>query len=190
MKIDKRILVSLFILIFLVLAFFTPAGNWFKEKMNEKTLHGPSTEKPLREFSLMDENMAIELQGFNGHPNTNLADFRGKVVFLNFWGSWCPPCVKEMPSIQALYESKGKEIAIVLITMKDKPEKFVPFLEKNNYTMPVYEATSLLPKVIIPKSFPTTYIINKEGEVVLKDIKSNDWNSSEIHDLLDGLINN
>jgi len=187
MKLDKGIIISLIVLVFLLLAFFTPVGDWFKEKLNQKTLAGPNTEKPLREFSLMDENMAISLKGYNGHPDVNLADFRGKVVFLNFWGSWCPPCVKEMPSIQALYESRGNEVEIVLITMKDKPEKFVPFLIGNQYTMPVYEASSLLPKVIIPKSFPTTYIIDKQGEVVLKDIKTNDWNSPEIHKILDEL---
>src|SRR5690606_8047080 len=113
---------------------------------------------------------------------------RGKVVFLNFWGSWCPPCVAEMPSIQELYESKGNQIAFVLIAMNDKPEKFVPFLQENKYSMTVYEANSLLPKVLIPGSFPTTYIIGKDGEVVLKEISAADWNSPEVNQLIDKLL--
>lgn len=188
MKLDKGIIISLIILVLLGLFFFTPVGDWAKGLINEKTLAGPNTEKPLREFSLNDENLAIYLKGYNGTKNVNLADFRGQVVFLNFWGSWCPPCVAEMPSIQKLHEKYGDKIKIVLITMNDKPEKFVPFLQENNYSMPVYEANSLIPKVLIPKSFPTTYIIDKKGEVILKEIKSQDWNSDEIHAIIDKLI--
>lgn len=188
MKLDKGIIISGIILVLLGLFFFTPVGDWMKELANEKTLAGPNEEKPVRQFSLQDEEMAISLKGYNGTPDANLADFRGKVVFLNFWGSWCPPCVDEMPTIQQLYEEKGKDIAIVLITMRDKPEKFVPFLQKNNYTMPVYEANSLLPKAVIPKSFPTTYILDKKGNIALKEIKSKDWNSPEVHQLLEKLL--
>jgi len=188
MKIDKGFIISGIFLVVLGLIFFTPLGDKFTAKMNELTLSGPSTEKPVREFNLNDENMKIELKGYNGAPNANLADFRGKVVFLNFWGSWCPPCAAEMPGIQKLYESKGKDVAFVLITMKDRPEKFVPFLQDKKYSMPVYEANSLLPKVLIPGSFPTTYIINKKGEVVLKEIRSADWNSPEVNQLIDKLL--
>lgn len=188
MKVDKGILISGIILVVLALTFFSPVGDWATDLLNEKTLAGPNKEKPVRDFSLNDENMAIELKGYNGTADANLAAFKGKVVFLNFWGSWCPPCVEEMPSIQKLYEEKGNQIEIVLITMKDKPEKFVPFLEKHNYSMPVYEANSLLPKVLIPGSFPTTYIIDKEGNIAMKEIKTRDWNSPEIHQFLDELM--
>lgn len=188
MKIDRGIIISGIFLVVLGLIFFTPIGKKFTTKLNELTLSGQSTEKPEREFSFYDDNLAISLKGYNGTPDANLADFRGEVVFLNFWGSWCPPCVAEMPSIQKLYESKGNQIKIVLITMNDRPEKFVPFLQENKYTMPVYEANSLIPKVLIPKSFPTTYLIDKKGEVVLKEIKSEDWNSPEVHNLIDKLL--
>ena len=188
MKLDKGIIISIIALILLGLFFFTPVGDWATSFLNEKTLAGQSTEKPIRTFNLNDENMDIELKGYNGTPDANLKDFRGKVVFLNFWGSWCPPCVEEMPSIQELYEAKGDQVAFVLLTMKDKPEKFVPYLQKNNYTMPVYEAQTLLPKVLIPGSFPTTYILDKNGDIVRKEIKSADWNSPEVHQLINKLL--
>ena len=188
MKIDKRIIFSAIILLLLGLFFFTPVGDWATDLLNKKTLSGQSVEKIDRNFNLNEEELSIALKGYNGTPDANLADFRGKVVFINFWGSWCPPCVEEMPSIQKLYESKGQEVAFVLITMKDQPEKFIPFLKKHNYTMPVYEASSLLPKKLIPGSFPTTYILNKKGEVVLKEIKSKDWNRPEMQEMINQLV--
>lgn len=188
MKTDKGIIISGVFLLLLGLFFFTPVGDRATDFLNDKTLTGQSSEKPKREFSLNDKELAISLKGYNGTADANLSDFRGQVVFLNFWGSWCPPCVAEMPSIQKLHETYGDNIRIVLITMNDKPEKFVPFLQEKNYSMPVYEANSLIPKVLIPKSFPTTYIIDKNGEVVLKEIKSVDWNSKEIHDLIKKLL--
>lgn len=188
MKLDKRILFGGIGLVILALFFFTPIGDWATDMLNKKTLSGQSVEKIDRNFNLNDEALAISLKGYNGTADTNLAELRGKVVFINFWGSWCPPCVEEMPSIQKLYESKGDQIAMVLITMKDRPEKFVPYLQENQYTMPVYEANSLLPKSLIPGSFPTTYILNKKGEIVLKEIKSKDWNAPEVHELIEKLI--
>lgn len=188
MKLDKRILFGGIGLVILALFFFTPIGDWATDMLNKKTLSGQSVEKIDRNFNLNDEALAISLKGYNGTADTNLAELRGKVVFINFWGSWCPPCVEEMPSIQKLYASKGDQIAMVLITMKDRPEKFVPYLQENQYTMPVYEANSLLPKSMIPGSFPTTYILNKKGEIVLKEIKSKDWNAPEVHELIEKLI--
>ncbi|MDD3772208.1 MAG: TlpA disulfide reductase family protein [Weeksellaceae bacterium] len=189
MKKNSGYIISGVALVLLALLFFTPLSDVFIRKINEATLLGQSKELPDWSFNLNDENLKIELIGYNGTTDANLADFRGKVVFLNIWGSWCPPCVAEMPSIQSLYESKRDDVEFVLLTMQDRPEKFVPFLEENNYSMPVYEANSPLPKSLIPNSFPTTFIINKKGEVVLKETKSKDWNQKEIHQLLDKLIN-
>lgn len=188
MKVNSGYVISGVALVILALIFFTPLSEVFTTKINKATLTGQSKELPDRNLNLDDEKFEIELKGYNGTPDSNLADSRGKVVFLNFWGSWCPPCVAEMPSIQKLYETKGKDVFFILITMQDKPEKFVPYLKENGYSMPVYEANTLLPKALIPNSFPTTFILNKKGEVVRKETKSKDWNLPEIHKLLDELI--
>lgn len=187
MKINAAYVISGVAIVVLGLAFFTPLGKQFSYKVNDVTLTGASKELPNREFSLNDNDMKIKLKGYNGTADANLSDFKGKVVFLNFWGSWCPPCVAEMPSIQKLYEDKGNEIAMVLITMNDRPEKFIPYLQENKFSMPVYEAESLLPKKFRPGSFPTTYIIDKEGQVVMKEIQSRDWSTQTIYKFLDDL---
>src|SRR5690606_36669164 len=74
------------------------------------------------------------------------------------------------------------------IAMQDKPEKINSFLKKTDYTIPIYEANSKFSKEIHPQSYPTTYILNKKGEIVLLARGASDWNAPAIHQLLDKLI--
>ncbi|GGE98219.1 Thiol-disulfide isomerase or thioredoxin [Chishuiella changwenlii] len=184
MKKNKQIIFAVTVVIALVAIMFTPIGTFLKSKIEDDShVAGMDVE-------LSESDYDIDLIGHNGAKNTNLLDFKnsGEVIFLNFWGSWCPPCVAEMPTIQKLYEAKGQKVKFVLIAIQDKPKVFNAFLEKNNYTMPVYEPSSPLSNNILPRVFPTTYILNKKGQVVLKEIKTRDWNDKEINDLLDKLI--
>jgi len=184
MKKNKQIILAVTVVIALVAIMFTPIGTFLKSKIEDDShVAGMDVE-------LSESDYDIDLIGHNGAKNTNLLDFKnsGEVIFLNFWGSWCPPCVAEMPTIQKLYEAKGQKVKFVLIAIQDKPKVFNAFLEKNNYTMPVYEPSSPLSNNILPRVFPTTYILNKKGQVVLKEIKTRDWNDKEINDLLDKLI--
>lgn len=184
MKANKQIIFAVVVILGLIAIMFTPIGTFFKSKMEDNSHLAGS------EVELTDSDYDIDLIGHNGAKNTNLIDFKksGEVVFINFWGSWCPPCVAEMPTIQKLYEAKGQKVKFVLVAIQDKPKAFNPFLQKNNYTMPVYEPNSPISNNMLPKVFPTTYILNKKGEIVLKETKTRDWNDKEINALLDKLI--
>ena len=184
MKANKQIILAVVVVVALIAIMFTPVGTFFKNKMEDNS-HLAGTD-----IEFIESDFDIDLIGHNGAQNTNLLDFKksGEVVFINYWGSWCPPCVAEMPSIQKLYESKGQKIKFVLIAIQDKPTTFNPFLQKNKYTMPVYEPKSPISNNMLPKVFPTTYILNKKGEIVLNETKTRDWNDKEINDLLDKLI--
>jgi thiol-disulfide isomerase/thioredoxin len=134
-----------------------------------------------------EEDYDIELKGINV-PSTNLKTFRNKPVFLNFWGTWCPPCRKEWPSIQKLYLSRKGNVDFILIAMNDKEEDVKKFLKENNYSVPVYIAQSPISEKILPKVFPTTFLIDKHGRIIIKEDASRDWNTETVHQFIDNII--
>ncbi|WP_288374417.1 TlpA disulfide reductase family protein, partial [uncultured Chryseobacterium sp.] len=108
--------------------------------------------------------------------------------FLNFWGTWCPPCRKEWPSIQKLYDTRKDHVDFVLIAMNDKEEDVRKFLKENNYTVPVYIAQSPISEKILPKVFPTTFLLDKHGRILIKEDATKDWNTETVHQFIDNII--
>jgi cytochrome c biogenesis protein CcmG, thiol:disulfide interchange protein DsbE len=79
-----------------------------------------------------------ELTGLNA-PDTSIAALHdGKPLYLNFWASWCPPCVREMPHIDALYRQYGDQINFAAVTIDDNADDAQTFLTKTGLTVPVY----------------------------------------------------
>ncbi len=124
---------------------------------------------------------SIENEQVNFNQSSN------KVVLLNFWATWCPPCVAEMPELQALYELYGNRIDFYFVT-HDPPEKVKAFLTKNNYTFPVYFEQSPAPELLQTNSLPTTYLLSKKGEIVIKKTGAAKWNSDAVHKVIDELL--
>ena len=120
-------------------------------------------------------------------PDAKLSDFKGQIVFLNFWGTWCAPCRQEWPSIEALYKSKNQKVKFVLIAMQDKEEAVKKFLDENKYTAPVYIAQSPLTPKLLPDVFPTTYIVGRNLQILKKEDASLDWNSADSQAFIDSV---
>lgn len=122
-----------------------------------------------------DKILAPDFSLIDQYGNTHkLSDYKGKVVFLNFWATWCPPCVKEMPHIEAIYKeykNSGEDVVILGVAIPNigregSKEDIIEFLDSNEYTFPVLfdETTEVISKYGI-SAFPTTYLIDKEGNI-------------------------
>lgn len=98
------------------------------------------------------------------------AGLKGKVVFINFWASWCPPCRAEMPSLDELYKKLQNDDRFVFLFINEDEDKSkaIKYLEKNHFTIPLYSRLGDVPNEIFSGTLPTTVVINKDGKVVLK----------------------
>lgn len=131
------------------------------------------------------------LKNLGGEP-VSLSQYRGKVVLLNFWASWCPPCKAEMPSMERLQEVFGdKDFIILAVNVEaDGPELVPAFLEKNPYTFPVlYDNKGVVQQLYSVFKFPESFIIGKDGKIVQKVVGSIDWASPGALDFFNSLMN-
>ena len=103
----------------------------------------------------------------------NFEDLKGKVVFINFWATWCAPCVAEMPSIDNLYEiyQDNPEVVFIMINVENKEDKVRKVLKKKKFSFSTYfpNATQI-PKVYESKGIPTTFVLDKEGFIAYKKV--------------------
>lgn len=179
----KWILNGVFILAALVLL-FTPVG--FKVKVFASKLLSSSA-------AMVKEGMKVPLDSYQWkltdleNRSFNLEDQRGRIVLVNFWATWCPPCVAEMPSMQDLYNDYGDKVTFMFVTSDDR-QKVLNFLKRKNLDLPVYYPASETPKTLKSKLLPTTYIIDREGKIVVAETGAADWNSNETRALIDGLL--
>lgn len=128
---------------------------------------------PLADFNL-------HVSDLNGEP-VDMESYRGKVIFLNFWATWCMPCVAELPSINKLYNEFKEENIVFLLISNEKPEKVQRYKTKKKYEVPfmIQDRTSHIPRMYHSPGIPTTFIINKEGKVVKASSGAEDWDDDE-----------
>jgi len=138
-------------------------------------------DKRVPDFSLKD------LTG----KKVEIKQYRGRIIFLNFWATWCGPCEEEMPSLEVLHRQfKGQNFVLLTISVDYEWLKPVlEFLNKQHYTFPVLldpngEALDLFDV----KGIPTTFIIDKKGRVIGRAIGPRDWKSPEVFSLINLLI--
>jgi len=117
----------------------------------------------------------------------NFETSKNKVVFINYWATWCPPCIAEMPDLEDLYQKYHTEIDFYFIT-NDDPLKVEAFMKKNNYNFPVYYSKSNVPTNLESSALPTTYVLSKKGKVVFDKVGAANWNSDRFTTVLDKLI--
>lgn len=119
----------------------------------------------------------------------DLSALSGKVVVLNFWATWCPPCIREMPSLQEFYNKykATPDVEFLVIEVDNKPDLAKNFIEKNNFTFPVYSPASMIPEAFLGQSIPTTVILNKKGEISYRHEGMSDFMAHDFLNLFEGI---
>ncbi|MGC9197660.1 MAG: TlpA family protein disulfide reductase [Acidobacteriaceae bacterium] len=111
----------------------------------------------------------------DGQHSVNLAAFRGKVVILNFWASWCPPCVEEMPTLQAL-QQQVPQVQVIAIASQESFADYQQFLTRQHITLlTVLDRNQTSNKLYGSFKFPETYVIDPRGVIRRKLIGAQDF---------------
>jgi len=171
---------------FVVLAVSSCLKAWCSPGNAETSSESP-TAKQSRHSSVYERVGPWSLKTLDG-KEMRFSECKGRVVFLNFWATWCVPCVAEMACIQRLYNAiKGDDIAFVLVT--DEKEKTVrTFLKKHKLTVPIYLRDKKVPKLFKTKKLPLTFILDRNGKIVYRRTGFAEWDEPACKGLIQGFM--
>jgi thiol-disulfide isomerase/thioredoxin len=127
------------------------------------------------------------LDDMDDEPFT-LSDYRGKVVLINFWATWCPPCRKEMPALEALYKKLGGEsFAVLAVNQWEDPDHVFAYTGELNVfpTFPIlFDPDSAISEKYRVKGLPTSFLIDKQGRLVYRAVGGRDFDHPEVEKLI------
>lgn len=119
----------------------------------------------------------------------NTSERNGKVYFINFWATWCPPCRAEMPSINTLASKiKNKDkVEFIMVDVDAKLKSSIGYMKKHSFNLKVYTSESIIPGNIFGGSLPTTAIIDANGRIVFHHTGMADYNNQEMINFINTL---
>ena len=156
----------LFVLIFVLVMVLVAGCN--------RGSHPGLVGSPAPDFTVQDADRKVVLH-----------DFRGKVVVLNFWATWCPPCVDEMPSLVKLQSDLKDRVVVLAVSVDEDERSYRSFLKKNNVDLlTVRDPQQKSNELYGTFKFPETYIIDRQGVVQRKFIGPVDWTRPDVVEYL------
>jgi thiol-disulfide isomerase/thioredoxin len=178
---SRKSISNIIFVIACALLIYAPSREWFMRQI----AFAPSIIKIDKSEKLLTYNW--KLRGLNTE-NINFNELESKVVFVNFWATWCPPCRAEMPMIQKLFNEYQNDVAFIFVTTENW-STVEQFFNEHDYDLPVYNSIGLPPdKFAETNSIPASYLIDKEGNILISKVGVADWNSSKVRNLLDKLL--
>jgi peroxiredoxin len=140
-------------------------------------------------FNEKIEAPSFSLKDITG-KEVKLHDYRGKIVFLNFWATWCPPCRAEMPSMERLYtEFKDKNFIMLAVDSREKTRKVKSFGKKLGLSYPLLlDSDGTVGFEYGVRSIPTTYLVDRQGYLIGGALGARDWASKESFGLFNQLL--
>ena len=184
MKLKKKTFLNILLILFVLSFFVTPLGHYAKIGLMQLFSFSPYVvdESKRRELPYYDWTLKDSEWEF-----FSLERSRGKVILLDFWASWRLPCLPELYSIQSLYEDYGDRVDFYIITDEERPP-VEAFMEEHGFTFPVtyliLDAESPV-KVAEP---PRSYLIDRDGYIVVDQKGIADWDTRKVRKLLDELL--
>jgi peroxiredoxin len=141
---------------------------------------------PIQEIEAID----FSVQSLGGQSE-RLSDHQGKVIFLNFWATWCGPCRAEVGEIDALHRTlKDEDFMVMALSIQEDKKKVSRFMQSNKVDFPVYlDSDGAVATQYGVTGIPTTYIIGPDGKIVGRAIGPREWGSRESIELMRSLMN-
>ena len=155
---------------------------------------GAAEDERLKKLGFMVQDGFVESPGFTTEDaagsRVDSVSFRGKVVVLNFWATWCPPCRLEMPAMERLYqEFRGKGLEIVAVNFMESRELVQAFAEEQKLTYPMLlDSRAEIAERYGVMRLPETVLIGREGEVIAKTIGYKEWYKDDVRELVAALL--
>ena len=173
------------LLVILLLLFLNP--YIFKESARGETHFIESL--ALIRFDEKLRAQSFSLKDLNGNE-VHLGDYRGNIIFLNFWTTWCPACLVEMPSMEKLYNKfKNKEFVILAVDMQEDSETVKKFKEKFKLSFPILlDQDGIVAAYYGVKGIPATYFIDRAGYLYAVAMGARDWASEDAFLLIRHLL--
>jgi len=179
-------LFSAAMVVFLVAMIIKPEVKaWAIQNLMKIGLFQPGTEK-IHESDTAAEPLPNILFKDGEGRTVDLVSLRGKVVFINFWATWCPPCIAEMPSINALHEQfkEQENVVFLMVDVDGNHEKSKQFMSKHQYGLSVVSPASEISPVFMQGAIPTTVILDREGKMVYRQEGAADYSSLKIVEMI------
>lgn len=182
---------ALVVIILYVTGLHTEVIGFVQRGLLATGLMNPDVEQISEESSSSSKSIPADfsLQLIDAYGNfTTLEEMKGKVIFINFWATWCPPCIAEMPSIDKLHKEMGDDVAFVILSVDQDFEKAKAFDKRKGYNLPIYAPAGQLPEMYQASSLPTTYIIDAKGNLALTHKGMADYNDDNFKAFLKRLM--
>ena len=164
----------------------------------------PQTRKPIQTViqkgiamfspSIIKEDKRETMDSYNWRlqdlegVQINFNESKDKVVLINFWATWCPPCIAEMPSLHKLYDDYKDKVDFYFVS-NEEVDVLNKFLAENNYSFNIHIPTTQYPKAFDVSSIPRTFLIDKKGNILIDKTGAANWNSDKVRATIDLLFN-